>query len=85
MADEDSVASVPENLPLEQAAGVPLVALTAWQALQQGKPQAGQRVLITAAAGGVGHVAVQVRPPHAISRGTAPGALVFIVLHYSFC
>ncbi len=44
---------------LLQAAGVPLVALTAWQALVQAKPQAGQRVLINAASGGVGHIAVQ--------------------------
>ena len=38
---------------------MPLVALTAWQALVQAKPQAGQRVLINAASGGVGHIAVQ--------------------------
>lgn len=60
-ADADWVAKVPASLPLEQAAGVPLVALTAWQALQLAKPQAGQRALVTAAAGGVGHMAVQVR------------------------
>ena len=40
---------------------MPLVALTAWQALQQASPKAGQRVLINAASGGVGHVAVQAR------------------------
>ena len=55
------MAHVPDNLPLEHAAGLPLVALTAWQALQQAKPKAGQRVVINAASGGVGHVAVQVR------------------------
>lgn len=55
------MARVPDNLPLEHAAGLPLVALTAWQALHQAKPQAGQRVVINAASGGVGHVAVQVR------------------------
>lgn len=43
-----------------QAAGVPLAALTAWQALvDTAHLQAGQRVLIHAAAGGVGHFAVQ--------------------------
>ncbi|ANP52418.1 NADPH:quinone reductase-like Zn-dependent oxidoreductase [Streptomyces griseochromogenes] len=44
----------------EQAAAVPLAALTAWQALvDTADLRAGQRVLIHAAAGGVGHFAVQ--------------------------
>lgn len=51
---------MPDNLPLDEAAGLPLVALTAWQALHEAKPQAGQRAIVTAAAGGVGHVAVQI-------------------------
>ncbi|GAB4822686.1 hypothetical protein N2152v2_009732 [Parachlorella kessleri] len=59
VAEEGWVARVPDNLPLDEAAGVPLVALTAWQALNQVPPQAGQRALITAASGGVGHIAVQ--------------------------
>ncbi|GAB4822682.1 hypothetical protein N2152v2_009728 [Parachlorella kessleri] len=59
LAEEGWVARVPDNLPLDEAAGVPLVSLTAWQALHQVEPKAGQRVLITAAAGGVGHIAVQ--------------------------
>lgn len=50
----------PTTIGFEQAAAVPLAALTAWQALvDTAKVQAGQRVLITAAAGGVGHFAVQ--------------------------
>ncbi|PSC70610.1 NADPH:quinone reductase [Micractinium conductrix] len=57
--DEGWLAAVPDNLPVEQAAGVPLVALNAWQALQQAKPAAGQRALVNVAAGGVGHMAVQ--------------------------
>lgn len=58
---EADVALLPPNLPATQAGAVPLVALTAWQALDPFAPgQAdGKRVLITAAAGGVGHVAVQ--------------------------
>jgi NADPH:quinone reductase-like Zn-dependent oxidoreductase len=60
VAEADWLAKVPDNLPLEKAAGVPLVALTGWQALQQANPKAGQRVLVTAAAGGVGHITVQV-------------------------
>jgi NADPH:quinone reductase-like Zn-dependent oxidoreductase len=44
-----------------QAAALPLVGLTAWQALTEvGRVEAGQRVLIHAAAGGLGHVAVQI-------------------------
>ncbi|WP_329342421.1 NADP-dependent oxidoreductase [Streptomyces sp. NBC_00663] len=44
-----------------QAGALPLVALTAWQALvERADLQPGQRILIHAAAGGVGHVAVQI-------------------------
>ncbi|MDV6264628.1 NADP-dependent oxidoreductase [Rhodococcoides yunnanense] len=55
------VATVPDGMSDEQAAALPLVGLTAWQALvHTAKLQAGQRVLIHAAGGGVGHVAVQI-------------------------
>ncbi|MFD3696932.1 NADP-dependent oxidoreductase [Streptomyces sp. NPDC058646] len=51
----------PERLDHVQAAAVPLAALTAWQALvDTADVQPGQRVLIHAAAGGVGHLAVQI-------------------------
>ncbi|HET9169790.1 MAG TPA: NADP-dependent oxidoreductase [Actinospica sp.] len=51
----------PEALSFEEAAGLPLAALTAWQGLiDTGKLKAGQRVLVHAAAGGVGHIAVQI-------------------------
>lgn len=50
----------PSTISHEEAAGVPLAALTAWQALvDTAHVQPGQRVLIHAAAGGVGHLAVQ--------------------------
>jgi NADPH:quinone reductase-like Zn-dependent oxidoreductase len=50
----------PGNLDHVQAGALPLAALTAWQALADtARLSAGQRVLIHAAAGGVGHVAVQ--------------------------
>ncbi len=56
----------PACLDHAQAAALPLVSLTAWQALVEiADVQAGERVLIHAAAGGVGHVAVQL----AKSRG----------------
>ncbi len=58
---EKSLAKKPGNLSHEEAASVPLAALTAWQALlSQGKLKAGQRVLIHAGAGGVGVMAIQI-------------------------
>lgn len=58
---ENTLASKPANLSHEQAAAVPLAAVTAWQALVgQGRIQPGQKVLIHAAAGGVGVFAVQI-------------------------
>ncbi|MBC3843166.1 NADP-dependent oxidoreductase [Streptacidiphilus sp. 4-A2] len=51
----------PEGIDHVQAAAIPLAALTAWQALvDTAGLQPGQRVLIHAAAGGVGHFAVQI-------------------------
>ncbi len=50
----------PKSLSFTEAAGVPLAGLTAWTALfEHGKVQAGQRVLIQGASGGVGGFAVQ--------------------------
>lgn len=54
-----SVTRRPRNLSAIEAAGVPLAALTAWGALEQAQLTPGSRVLIHAAAGGVGHFAVQ--------------------------
>lgn len=53
------VAKKPANITHEEAASLPLVALTAYQALELGELTEGQLVLIHAAAGGVGSVAVQ--------------------------
>ncbi|WP_405922863.1 NADP-dependent oxidoreductase [Streptomyces sp. NBC_00035] len=51
----------PAGIDHVQAGALPLVSLTAWQALvETADVQPGQRVLIHAAAGGVGHVAVQI-------------------------
>ncbi|MEU8790418.1 NADP-dependent oxidoreductase [Streptomyces sp. NPDC048643] len=51
----------PSSIDHTQAAALPLVSLTAWQALtERADVRPGQRVLIHAAAGGVGHVAVQI-------------------------
>lgn len=57
---EGSVASKPANLSMEEAASVPLVALTAWQVLvETAKVQPGQKVFIQAGSGGVGSIAIQ--------------------------
>lgn len=51
----------PSGIDHVQAGALPLVSLTAWQALvERAEVQPGQRVLVHAAAGGVGHVAVQI-------------------------
>src|ERR1043166_1633287 len=56
-----SLAAKLKTLGHEEAAAVPLTALTAWQALvNQGRLKPGQRVLIHAGAGGVGVMAIQI-------------------------
>ena len=57
---EGAAALKPTNVTFEEAASLPLVSLTAWQALVAiGKLGANQRVLIHAGSGGVGSVAIQ--------------------------
>jgi NADPH:quinone reductase-like Zn-dependent oxidoreductase len=59
--NEKAVAKKPRTLDMVQAAAVPLVGLTAWQALvEMAQVQPGQRVLIHAGSGGVGTIAIQV-------------------------
>ncbi len=58
--DQDAVALKPTTLTMEEAAALPLVALTAWQALVDvAHLRTGQKVLIHAGAGGVGSIAIQ--------------------------
>ncbi|MET7275011.1 MULTISPECIES: NADP-dependent oxidoreductase [Streptomyces] len=65
----------PAGIDHVQAGALPLVSLTAWQALvERADLREGQRVLIHAAAGGVGHVAVQIakaRGAHVIGTASA--------------
>ena len=57
---EADLAIVPERISMVEAGSLPLVALTAWQALvERGNVQPGQKVLIHAGAGGVGAIAIQ--------------------------
>ncbi|OHV26878.1 NADP-dependent oxidoreductase [Rhizobium sp. RMa-01] len=58
--DEADVAPKPKNLGMTEAASIPLVGLTAWQALVEvGKVKPGQKVFIQAGSGGVGTFAIQ--------------------------
>lgn len=58
--DEADLALKPASVTVEEAASLPLVALTAWQALvEKGEVRPGQRVLIHAGSGGVGTIAIQ--------------------------
>ena len=57
---EDSLATKPETLSMEEAASIPLVGLTAWQALiEKANLKKGQKVFIQAGSGGVGTFAIQ--------------------------
>jgi NADPH:quinone reductase-like Zn-dependent oxidoreductase len=56
----DSVAIKPRNITMEEAASIPLVGLTAWQALvEKAQLSKGQKVFIQAGSGGVGTFAIQ--------------------------
>lgn len=70
------LARIPEGLGEVEAAALPLAGLTAWQALvETAHVEPGQRVLVLAAAGGVGHVAVQIAKARAAYvLGTARAA-----------
>jgi NADPH:quinone reductase-like Zn-dependent oxidoreductase len=58
--NEDAVANKPKELTMEEAASIPLVGLTAWQALiEKANLKKGQKVLIHAGSGGVGTFAIQ--------------------------
>lgn len=71
----EDVVHVPDRITHTKAAGVPMVALTAWQALfDKGDLSEEERVLFHGAAGGVGHIAVQLanwRGASVIGTGSA--------------
>ena len=58
--NENDLALKPKNISMEEAASIPLVGLTAWQALiEKGNLKKGQKVFIQAGSGGVGTIAIQ--------------------------
>lgn len=73
--NQTAIAKAPNTLSLNQAAGVPLAALTAWQGLlQHGQLAKGQTVLIHNGSGGVGSFAIQIAKAHGayvIATGSA--------------
>ena len=75
VAKTDEIAPKPQSLDFENAAAVPLGALTAWQAMfDVANLSNGQRILITGASGGVGSMAVQLaKAKGAFVIGTASG------------
>lgn len=65
----------PESVSFEAAAALPIAGLTAQVALEQAKVGPGQRVLVQGAAGGVGHILVQLaklRGAHVIATASGP-------------
>ena len=54
------LAALADNVRFEEAAALPVAGLTALRTLRHGAPLLGKRVLVTGAAGGVGHMAVQI-------------------------
>jgi NADPH:quinone reductase-like Zn-dependent oxidoreductase len=76
VAPSRHLASIPDGLGFADAAALPLAGLTAWQMLvDTARVAPGDRVLVSAAAGGVGHLAVQiakVRGAYVIATASAP-------------
>src|SRR5215211_7491900 len=73
--NENDVALKPKNLSMEEAASIPLVGLTAWQALiEKANLRKGQKVFIQAGSGGVGTIAIQLAKNLGATVATTAGA-----------
>ncbi|MEY2861199.1 MAG: hypothetical protein RL392_1657 [Pseudomonadota bacterium] len=71
---EASLALKPKNLSMEEAASIPLVALTVWQALvERAKLKKGQKVFVQAGSGGVGTFAIQLAKHMGATVATTTG------------
>jgi NADPH:quinone reductase-like Zn-dependent oxidoreductase len=83
--DEDDLAPKPARLTMAEAAAIPLVGLTAWQALVEiANLRAGQRVFIHAGAGGVGTFAIQLAKHLGATVATTTSAAKRRRISYSF-
>ena len=75
VVDERFVSRKPTSISFAEAAAAPLVLITAWEALyEQGRLEPGERVLIHAGAGGVGHVAIQLAKLKGATVSTTVGS-----------
>ncbi len=71
--DQEFITKIPESITDEKAAVMPVVGLTAWEALiSRANIRSGQKILIHGGAGGVGHIALQI----AVSMGAEVTATV---------
>ncbi|MFI0140989.1 NADP-dependent oxidoreductase [Streptomyces luteogriseus] len=71
---QDDVALKPSTLTMEQAASLPLVALTSWQVLvERARVRPGQKVLVHAGSGGLGTIAIQLAKHLGASVATTAG------------
>lgn len=79
--NEKDVALKPKNISFEEAASVPLVALTVWQALvEKANLRKGQKVFIQAGSGGVGIIAIQLAKYLGATVATTAGTGSFELL-----
>lgn len=69
-ADHRLVSLKPRNISMRQAAALPLVGITAWEAVERARVTRGEHVLVHGGTGGVGHIAVQLAK-HAGARVAA--------------
>lgn len=73
--NEKDLALKPTNISFEEAASIPLVSLTAWQALiEKSNLKKGQKVFIQAGSGGVGTIAIQLAKHLGLKTATTTGA-----------
>jgi len=73
--NEKDVALKPKNISMEEAASIPLVGLTAWQALvEKANLKKGQKVFIQAGSGGVGAFAIQLAKHLGVTVATTTSA-----------
>jgi NADPH:quinone reductase-like Zn-dependent oxidoreductase len=80
--DERDVALKPGNISMEEAASIPLVALTAWQVLvERAQIKKGQKVFIQAGSGGVGTIAIQLAKHLGATVATTASAKSFDLLN----